>query len=478
VSGYYWLLIAVFLLFAWATALHALLNKRDPRAALSWIALCILFPPLGALLYILFGVNRVRTQGRRLGGPLTLLLHVGGERTEEREGPAMLPSVVPRAFQPIAKLSDRITLRALLGGNRVEPLINGEEAFPAMLAAIGNARQSVYLSTYIMETNGTGRGFIAALRAAVGRGVDVRVILDGVGEYYSFPRAGTLLKRAKVPVARFFPPTLLPPSFFINLRNHRKIMVVDGCEGYTGGMNIGDRHLAADPSKADRVEDLHFRIVGPVVAQMEQTFLADWHFCTGREDPLPNCCGASHAGEAFCRVVADGPNDDIDRLAMILVGAAAAAHERIFIMTPYFLPSRELVGALQSAALRGVAVHILLPAKNNLPYVKWASDNMLWELLKHGVRIAYQPPPFVHTKMFLVDDVYSIVGSANIDPRSLRLNFEMVLEIFDPAVNQALRARFVQALARSRETTMAEMDGRSLSVRIRDSLCWLFTPYL
>jgi cardiolipin synthase len=477
-NDYFWLLIAVFLLFAWAAALHAMLYKRDSRAALAWIVVCIVFPPLGALFYFLFGINRVRTQGQRLGGPLTMLLRMGGVRAEEQPEPAMLPSVVPETFQPIARLSDRITLRPLLGGNRIEPLINGEEAFPAMLAAVGRARQSVYLSTYIFETNSTGRGFIAALQTAVGRGVDVRVILDGVGEYYSFPRAGTLLKRAKVTVARFFPPRLFPPSFFINLRNHRKIMVVDGCEGFTGGMNIGDRHLAADPSRADRVEDLHFRITGPVVAQMEQTFLADWLFCTGREESLPTCCGTGPAGEAFCRVVADGPNDDIDRLAMIMVGAAAAAHERIFIMTPYFLPSRELVGALQSAALRGVMVHILLPAKNNLPYVKWASDNMLWELLKHGVRIAYQPPPFVHTKLFLVDDVYSIIGSANIDPRSLRLNFEMVLEIFDPAVNQSLRGRFVQALARSRETSLAEMDGRSLPVRIRDSLCWLFTPYL
>jgi cardiolipin synthase len=347
-----------------------------------------------------------------------------------------------------------------------------------MLNAIGRARRSICLCTYIFETNATGKKFIAALAAAVDRGVDVRVILDGVGEYYSFPKAGRVLKRAKVPVVRFFPPRLLPPSFFINLRNHRKILVVDGVEGFTGGMNIGDRHLAADTTKADRVEDLHFRVAGPVVAQMEQIFLADWRLCLGREEPLPVRSGELPRGDAYCRAIADGPNDDIDKMAMILVGAAAAARERILIMTPYFLPSRELVGALQSAALRGVAVRILLPAKNNLPYVKWASDNMLWELLQCGVRIAYQPPPFVHTKLFMVDDVYTIIGSANIDPRSLRLNFEMVMEIFDKALSQALRAHFVQALARSRETSQAEMDGRSLAVRIRDALCWLWTPYL
>jgi cardiolipin synthase len=477
-SDYYWFLIGGVLLFSWSSALHALLFKRDPRAALAWIVVCITFPPFGALFYFLFGINRVRTHGQRLGGPLTLLLHMGAEAAEEGLAPAIPPSAVPVAFQPIANLSDRITRQPLLGGNRVEPLSNGEEAYPAMLAAIQRARQSVYLSTYIFETNATGRQFIAALQAAAARGVDVRAILDGVGEYYTWPRAGRLLKRAKVPVARYFPPRLLPPSLFVNLRNHRKILVIDGVEGFTGGMNIGDRHLAADGAKADRVEDLHFRVAGPVVAQMEQIFLADWRLCTGREEPLPVRSGELRRGDAYCRAVADGPNDNIDKMAMILVGAAAVARERILIMTPYFLPNRELVGALQAAALRGVTVRILLPAKNNLPYVKWASDNMLWELLQHGVRIAYQPPPFVHTKLFLVDDVYTIMGSANIDPRSLRLNFEMVMEIFDPVLSQALRGRFVQALARSRETSLAEMDSRSLPVRIRDAFCWLFTPYL
>jgi cardiolipin synthase len=281
-----------------------------------------------------------------------------------------------------------------------------------------------------------------------------------------------------VPVARFLAPKLLPPSLSINLRNHRKIMISDGLVGYTGGMNIGDRYLADDPSKGGRVEDIHFRVTGPVVAQMEQVFLADWRFCTGVELPQRGSPDADGSGGAFCRTIIDGPNEDLDKLAMILVGAVAAARHRLLITTPYFLPSRELIGALQAAALRGVDVRILLPWKNNLPFVKWASDNILWELLQRGVRVFYRPPPFVHSKVFLVDDFYSIVGSANIDPRSLRLNFEMVLEVFDRTLNADLANRFEQAASKSRETTLAQMDGRSLPVRMRDALCWLFSPYL
>lgn len=476
-----WVVILFLELLSWTAAVHALLNKREPRAALGWIAVCLMFPPMGPFLYFLFGINRVRTQGRRLGSTLTALLRSHVEEDKKRIQQHIPLSMVPETYRPIAGLSDRVTHLPLMGGNRIQPLENGEEAYPAMLAAIDQARQSVFMSTYIMDMDGMGRRFVACLAAAVQRGVDVRVILDGVGEYYSLPHAGWLLKRAGVPFRRFLPPKLLPPSLYINLRNHRKIMTVDSETGFTGGMNIGDRHLAADPSNPSRVKDVHFRISGPVVAQMEQVFLADWNFCNDAAPP-PSREGCDSPpctqGEALCRTVVDGPNEDIDKLAMILVGAAAAARRRIFVMTPYFLPSKDLVGALQTAALRGVDVRILLPAKNNLPYVKWASDNMLWLLLREGVRIFYQPPPFVHSKLFLVDDYYAVIGSANIDPRSLRLNFEMVLEVYDTTLNHDLASRFARAQARSRETSLAEADGRSLPVKVRDSLCWLFMPYL
>jgi cardiolipin synthase len=163
---------------------------------------------------------------------------------------------------------------------------------------------------------------------------------------------------------------------------------------------------------------------------------------------------------------------------MIMIGAASLAHKRLTIVTPYFLPSRELIGALQSAALRGVAVNIVLPAKNNLPYVQWASENMLWELLVYGVNIYYQPPPFAHSKLFLVDDLYAHIGSANIDPRSLRLNFEMVIEIYEQAFVHSLYQHVDQLIARSKPVSLRELDARSFLVRTRDSLCWLFSPYL
>ena len=273
------------------------------------------------------------------------------------------------------------------------------------------------------------------------------------------------------------PPRLFPPSVHINLRNHRKILVADGQVGFAGGMNIGDRHLADNPDDKDRVVDVHFRVSGPVVKQMGEIFLQDWGFTTG-EGESPSFPACRETGKTICRAIMDGPNEDPDKLGMILIAAFGLARRKVMVMTPYFLPSRELIGAMQAAALRGVEVTVVLPAKNNLPFVHWATRNMLWELLQRGVRIYYQPPPFVHTKLFLLDDCYALVGSANIDPRSLRLNFEFALEIFDHDFCELLETHFVEALGRSREVTLQEVDSRPLPARTRDALAWLFTPYL
>jgi cardiolipin synthase A/B len=303
------------------------------------------------------------------------------------------------------------------------------------------------------------------------------VILDGVGELYAFPRAGTLLKKRGVRLARFLSPTLIPPTLHINLRDHRKILVADGQVGFVGGMNIGDRHLAAVQENPRRVVDLHFRLTGPVVKQIEHVFLEDWVFCTG--EPMPDDTIAPMAAHgAVCRTIVDGPNEDHDKLSTIMFGAVATARRKISIMTPYFLPFRELIAALQNAALRNVDVNILLPAKNNLPFVQWATTKMLWQLLQKGVRIHYQPPPFVHSKLFIVDDHYAQVGSANIDPRSLRLNFELAVEVFGKPVSEVLVPHFQQSLLNSREISFQEVEARSIPVRIRDALAWLFSPYL
>ncbi len=447
---------------------HILLTKRDPRSALGWVAISLAYPFAGPLLYAVFGINRVHTRARALL-PEDLRREPDGD-----DGHA----VPDESFVVLDRIARSVTGKPLLSGNRVRPLFNGEQAYPRMLEAIERATTCVYLGTYIWETNATGQQFVEALARARERGVTVRALVDGVGELYSWPRVTGLLRRHSVPAARFLPPRLLPPSFYVNLRNHRKILCVDGVVAFVGGMNIGDRHLADDPENRQPVIDLHFEVRGPVVFQIERAFLEDWAFTTGERRFTTEVARQPLEDSMSCRVICDGPNEDLDKLPAVINGAIAAASERVIVMTPYFLPSPDLTSVLQAAALRGVDVSIVLPGTNNLFMVHWAAFHGLEALLARGVRVFFQPPPFVHSKLLIVDHYYVQVGSANLDPRSLRLNFELALEVYDGHFAERLEAHAREAIARSTEFTLDDLNARPLWRRLRDALFWLGSPYM
>ncbi len=459
-------------------AIHALIYKKDPRAAWAWIVICLTLPPVGSIFYFLFGINRVKLKAKKIRWFWPDLKQ---DRTINTTGhkftqhPSLRYYIVPgEEFPPIARISDSVSELPLVSNNSVDVLYNGESAYPAMLNAIKRANKFIHLETYIFEKGEIGRSFVLALAEAQKRGVDVKIIIDGIGEWYSYPPIGRFLERHNITFVRFLPPRLYPPSPLINLRNHRKILIVDGEVAFTGGMNIRDRHLVKNSSP---IKDIHFRFTGPIVTQLEHLFCHDWYFCSGQyifKEKMPS----SPNGDALCRAIFVGPDDDLNSLTVILVGAISEAKESIYIMNPYFLPTREIIGALQSAALRGVDVRIVLPEKNNIPFVHWATRNMLWELLIYGVKVYYQPPPFCHSKLFVVDNYYCIVGSANLDYRSLRLNFELVVEIFSKKLASNLSRHILSILSSSRELSLHELDTRPFLQRVRDSICWLFTPYL
>ncbi|TAM10838.1 MAG: cardiolipin synthase [Nevskiaceae bacterium] len=447
---------------ATATTLHVLLNKRDPRAAFGWIGLCWLLPFLGPATYGLLGINRVAQHGRRLHG-----LSVPRPRALPGHSDD-LPLI------QLQRIGGAVSGLPLLGGNRVQPLRNAEAAYPQMLAAVSAAQHSLWIGSYIFDTAGACRKFFDALAAAVARGVSVKVLVDGFGEWYSFPHAVGRMRRRGIDAARFLPPRLLPPSLSVNLRNHRKTMIVDGTVAWTGGMNISNSYLARRASK--RTCDTHFRVDGPVVVQLAATFARDWAFATRESLLLP--IPPERAGNARARVIGGGPDEDLDKLVLVLLGAVSAAHRTIHIMTPYFLPPRELAAALQAAALRGVEVEVILPYHSNLRYVDWAARHAMRYLLEQGVRLYFSPKPFDHSKLLMVDGVYSFVGSANLDPRSLRLNFELGLEVFDPGLCAELEKVFNESRARSQRVDLAAHLQRPLTARLRDSVFWLFSPYL
>jgi cardiolipin synthase len=460
-----------------AAAGHALLNKRDSRSALVWVSINLTLPLVGPFFYWCLGINRISRRAKYWHDSGRWLSKTEIFPMEVKTAQSKILPASAEHLTGLQLLTDRIVTTHQRSGNHLSPLIGGEEAYSAMLASIRDANETINLSSYIFDVDGIGAEFVKELSAAALRGVAVRIIIDALGEKYSRCSLRLVFRGTPVKVVRYLP---LSNGAYINLRNHRKLMIVDGRNAFTGGMNIRNNHLMkATTTSDDSVHDVHFCVNGPIVSDLQRIFLGDWYFVTGeklqdhRFFPVIEPCGS-----AMVRCISDGPNREFRKIEQIIIGALSCAKQHVYIMTPYFIPNREMMSALITAVLRGVDVHIALPGENNLPFVHWAGRAFLWELLMNGVRVFYQPPPFVHTKLLLVDSIWSLIGSANLDTRSLRLNFELDLSIFDECLAIKLQRHFEQAIAASHELSLAEVNRFTLPVRLRDNFARLFSPYL
>jgi cardiolipin synthase len=475
------LITVAHILLAIGVSAHIILTKDDVRSAIGWVGLVWLAPVLGSILYIVLGVNRISRRAGAMRGRVPLDAEDRAQMV--RAGTAQVPSVVlgadsPAALNAIARLVGTVTRQPLSPGCAIDPLLNGDEAYPAMIAAIDAATQSVGMATYIFDRGVAGQMFVDALARAVARGVAVRVLIDGVGALYSHPPIVHDLRAHHIPVARFLPSVIPMPHPYFNLRNHRKLLVIDGRVGFCGGLNVRDACLLARHSP-DATQDIHFRVRGPVVGQLLSAFRFDWEFAT--HEPLTGPAWTPDtdvAGSLVARGIADGPDEDFETLLMTILGGLAEARRSVRIVTPYFLPDAPLIAALRVAALRGVEVDILLPEHGNLRLVQWAATAQLAQVLSWGCRVYLSGPPFDHSKLLVIDNTWSLVGSHNWDPRSLRLNFEYDVECYSADFAARLDAIIDAKIAASRLLPLAELESRSILRRLRDGAAWLAQPYL
>jgi cardiolipin synthase len=459
-------ILPIGLVLAVCVTIHILLRKREVASAVGWIGLVWFAPILGAVSYFMFGVNRVRRRARRLR-----------PQDDARDSPpTRFSQSVGEDLNPLQQGVGQITARPLLAGTVVRVYENGDNAYPPMLAAIAGAKVSVGLSSYIFQDDQWGGRFIEALAEAQARGVAVRVLIDGIGGGWLRSAAYQRLRRNGVSAARFMHSSLPWRMPFINLRSHKKILLVDGLIGFTGGMNIADENVMATHPETP-VQDLHFRIEGPVVSQLAEAFAEDWAFVTDEDlqgdawlPKIPRRDGA------LARVIDSGPDEDLEKIEYAVLQAIACARAGIEVMTPYFLPDERLVAALALAAMRGVAVDLVVPAQSNHRLVDWATRANIGPLLAAGVRIWQSPAPFHHGKIMVMDREWCLIGSSNWDIRSFRLNFELCMEVYD----SDLAATLAGLMERSRgfKLTQADLDARSLPVRIRDAAARLMLPYL
>jgi len=415
--------IITILLFSITAACHAVINKREPRAALGWFVFIVVAPTIGVIAYFLFGLNRVQRKGLKLDELYPM----------EKEKNKQLPGLKKlKSLEPVFKVGEKLSFSPICMLEEIIPLDTGDEAYPQMLNAIERAERSIVLFSYIFDYDKVGKLFVQALINARQRGVSVYVLVDDIGSQGSINKLNSRFKKADVNFAVFLP-VLWRPGF-ANLRNHRKVMVVDGNIAFTGGLNIAQTYWPSLSPK-NPVLDFHFSLKGEVVKYLQDVFLDDWSFATEEiltpkilnQDQVPPVLNQDL--ESYGRVITGGPGEKAENIQWHFVSAINNAKQSIRIITPYFLPSTAVSSALIAASLRGVEVEVIIPEKTDNPIVSWAQQASLFDLLELDCKIWLSSPPFDHSKILTVDNNYAAFGSANWDVRSFRLNFEMNVEV-------------------------------------------------
>lgn len=471
----YWVTISVILHISLSilTSLHVLLFKENERTSLAWIGLVILSPFIGSLFYWLFGINRIKRLAQRKHP-------ASGKQGFRKQEKRHKTQSFPIKWQPAVTAGYNIHPVNYLTGNSVQPLFNGDNAYPAMLQSINDAKRNVILSSYIFKYDALGRQFVEALTKAHQRGVTVRVLLDGIGIGYSWHKSDQALKKFGVKTARFLPTNSITSIRFINLRNHRKILCVDGEVGYIGGMNISQNNVVS--SSKHPIDDVQFKVTGAVLDQISQVFIEDWFFATNELIKFPsykaNKQVISAEQSVVARVIQDGPDEDHNKTHWTLINALACAQKSVKIMTPYFIPDQTLMDSLHAAALRGVSIEIIVPLRSNILFVDWVMEANFCRIMRHGIRIYKNKRPFDHSKIVIIDDIWSFIGSTNWDARSLEFNFEINLECFDSNLNNQLKTYFAVKKQNATAVVATEMAQLPIYRKIRNNLFRLFSPYL
>lgn len=446
---------------------HILLFKDDVKSSIGWIGLVWLAPLLGSAIYALFGINRIKRKALSLKSPKQDILKITGKTQEEIE------KEIPKNLLQMLKLGYSVHPQAFALGNDISPLINGDEAYPQMCAAIEKARKEVLIESYIFNNDKAGQMILSAVKKANGSGAKIKIIVDGVGLNYSRPNIAQAVKKINGAEFVVFLPSKKPASLpFVNLRSHRKIMIIDGETAFFGGMNIAEGNLLQTNPK-DPIQDITFKIKGEVINQLTRIFMEDWIFAGGKPFK-PAIFKEGICGGSIARAIPDGPDGDYGKVELMVLGAINCASENINIVTPYFLPEENILTALELAAMRGINTQIILPQKSNIFGMDWAMRANFNRLIKKGVKIYLQNPPFDHSKIMTADGIWSFIGSSNWDERSLKLNFEANMEIIDKNLTGRLDKIIEGKKARSEQMFL---QNYSVPKRLLNNAFKLLTPY-
>ena len=478
--------IGIVILAIAVCAIDILRNQGDePQRTLLWFTVIAAFPIFGVILYFLTGRTRKAVIGGRVAAAADdFLLKIQCHKRQRRYF-AQLKPLIRTGGSLSAEMLDRILpdTRAV-GGNRVELLRDGTAAYPQMLRAIHDARRFIYLQSFIIANDEIGHDILKALEYKASTGVEVKILYDSFGSF--FAAFYNMFKHFGRGIPTFsIRPFSLMNSFTrwrFQLRNHRKLLVVDGGVAFRGGINISAENVPTRRHGDSAIHDLHCRIEGPVVSELELIFLRDWMYAA--DEKPEDFAETIHlppirtAGTNSVRLVASGWGQCSEGSEKVFYTAVTTAQKSVWIISPYFVPDTSFLMALRMAAARGVDVRIIVPLNNNHFYVKLASRSFYETLLEDKVRIFERKGTFVHAKAMLVDSEWALVGSSNCDVRSFRLNFELDAVIRGEPFLSTLKRELETELAQSDEITLEQIRNKKRSVRAAENLCALLSPLL
>ena len=453
-----------------------ILERRHPSATLAWMLGIALLPLAGVPLYFLIGVRRIRRHIR------AKIAAASSARVppESRIVPEDLPS---SAAKDCGQALAAAGAPPPTAWNRVTFVSGGNEAYEALISLISSAKDHVHAQFFILDVDVVGKRFVQALAAKAREGVRVRLLLDAVGSWRALRGIVRPLREAGGEVAAFLPALPFHRRWSAHLRNHRKLLIADGRQAFTGGMNIGKRYMGPKTTKA-QWRDVAVVIEGPALPDLQTLFLDDWAFATdnpspsGELFPPPRRFPAGDPPPCILQVVAAGPDRQTRPIYEGVFAAFAAARRRIWIETPYFVPDDGIGAAMLNAALRGVDFRLIVPGTSDLRIVTLAGRSYFDEMMASGVKVYFYRPTNLHAKILVVDDSIGVIGSPNVDMRSFFLNFELGLFLFDRPQVAALAEGFREDLSRSEEIDPGRFARRPRMLRLLEDTCRIFSPLI
>lgn len=481
ITGFGWIIRNILLLNIIFAILLVFFERRNPTSTWLWLMVLTFLPGLGFILYLFLGqdLSKKKLFDSKVDEDYCFrnIALLQEEQIDNDEYKYKDPNYIE--YEDLIRMHLMSSQSFFTQDNKVEIFFEGEEKFKALLESIDKAKNYIHLQYYIFKSDKLGRTVIDALCKKAEEGLEVKVLLDGMGGRKFQRKYIRKLRELGADVGVFFPPFVPFLSLRINYRNHRKICILDGKEAYIGGLNIGDEYIGLS-KKFGYWRDTHLLIKGSSISSLQWRFFLDWRFATNQE--ITRCqtylTEEDQVGNTGIQIVSSGPDSKWPSVKDGFLRMISNAENKVYIETPYFIPDDSIFEALRLAGLSGLDVRVMIPCKPDHPFVYWAGLSYIGELLKAGVRFYSYEKGFLHSKVVLMDDFVSTVGTANLDIRSFKLNFEVNAFLYDESINLKLTEKFIDDLKYCKEITIEDYNKRGKIVKIKESFSRLLSPIL